>query len=230
MEKRDFTLKNINRNLEEQLRDSDLNFCKMLVQAYDEDLSVTAQYDPPEEFVSLGRGETGDADLYYYGVSPCLDGRELVRCISGLAWQTCDGLSGYLEEHGQWFMVRPQQGEYLPALARYIVVCMASHYGVRIAMNRAQYDRLQAVLAGQGYAPAEIQTIIPYQEHWGTEPFAVVKGCPTRELVAYLEGYRYRRTAISPRANQAEREVEAWTLVETDDGVPQGDTRSLREV
>ena len=52
--KEDFSLYNINKDIDDKISNqgkNDLDFCRMIVNALDENLSVTAEYDSPESFI-----------------------------------------------------------------------------------------------------------------------------------------------------------------------------------
>lgn len=152
MNETDFTIQKFNGEVKptasNQLFGNDLNFGKALVQSFQEKLSVTAQYDPPEHYCALsGKLEPEDRSLtsgddFYYGVSPLLDSRELIRCVSGQSISSEDELEEYIWLHHNFFMLHSGQEKYLLPLAKYIVVSMASHFGIRIRMDEKQYKAL----------------------------------------------------------------------------------------
>lgn len=161
---KEINLKNINNHLAELLKGQDLNFCRALIHDHKEDLSITAKYDPPESFLTLSGEMCSSSSDFYYGVSPCLDKRELIRCISNFELKNMERLNDYINKHGDWFMVHSCQKEYLFALAKYIVVCMASHFGIRIKMGSHIYKELLCFLHDCGYSDDSIKTMLSYSE------------------------------------------------------------------
>ena len=233
MHQDDFTLQNINSDIHNQLKEQkDLNFCKILVHAYKENMSITAKYDPPENYVSLSEKGLSSLNDFYYGVSPGLDPGELIRCISNLELLTADALSNYISQHGDWFMVRNTQKDYLPALARYIVICMASHFGIRIKMNSYVYNDLLCFLKERGYSDDNINAILSYSEKWNAstaieteklwpkESYLTIKGCPTDEVICFLKRYRYHHICneqaipLIDKSGKEKGSVDAWEMAD----------------
>ena len=233
MEKTDFTIRNINQNLAERLQKENLDFCKMIVQAYDEDLSVTAKYDPPEQCVSLSGNV--DPDRFYYGASPRLDGREIIRAISNLELQSADGLHSYLDDHDDWFMMHPNQSEYLYAMAEYIVISMASHFGIRLGVEKDAFADLQTYLTECGYSCAEVSSLLSYDQN-GEQPYLTIRGCPTEELLSYLSRFSYQVKTVFKKGEPVERkseELEVWVMQNADlpeEKKPEAEVRSIREI
>lgn len=211
MKKTEFTLNAFNRDLRNYCRERKLNFCQMLLQAYDEDLSVTARHTPPDAFCSLD--EKALPKEYYYGVSPHLDGKELVEQISSLCWQTAESLDRYVSSHGGWFMAHPWQKDRLRALAVYIVIVMASHYGLRILMDSEQEAALRDCLRMNRYSDAEIGAVLSREEG-----LTVIYGCPTAPLLDHLRRFRFLRTDYDRTDRKSgKREIlEAWRMVDAD--------------
>lgn len=168
----------------------------MLIHNHAEDLSVTAKYDPPKDFISLSRNEVSASNDFYYGVSPCLDKRELMHCISNLELQSIDRFNNYVKKHGDWFMMHSEHKEYLFPLAKYIVICMASHFGIRIKMDYKTYGDLLCFLTECGYSDSNIKTMLSYTGN-GTnsiqpeDPVLTIKGCPTDVIIRFLNRYKY---------------------------------------
>ena len=237
-------LRNINGHLSALLRGQDLDFCKLLIHDHQEDLSITAKYDPPQDFVSLGDEAPSDADAFYYGVSPCLDRQELMRCISSLEVQDAQALEAYVHKHGDWFMIHSAQKVYLPALAKYIVICMASHFGIRIQMEEQVYRAFLNFLQDCGYSAASIKTMLSYsqkadsaqsRESKPKESVLTIRGCPTAEVLRFLEQYEYRRASgesgilrIDGKGGNQKGALAAWEIVDRKDAP--SDAKSIREV
>lgn len=222
-------LKNINQDIENRLRGTELDFCKMLIQTSGEDLSFIAKYAPPESSVSLAESSQTDLNDFYYGVSPCLDSKELIRCISEWELRTADMLHAYIKKNGKWFMVHTDQKDYLPSLASYIMVCMASHFGIRIAMDPQAYQAFVGYLKNDcGYSDQAIQTMISYSEHERgnikpSRPVLTIHGCPTDKVISYLEAFRYeymQEEDAIPLFNQATKKkagtIRACIMMERD--------------
>ena len=244
MQKDDFTLQNINNNLHDRLKEQkNLNYCKMLAHAHEEDLSITAKHDPPDSFVTLSGDGSTISDGFYYGVSPRLDKQELVRCISNLELQNADGLNSYIANHGDWFMTHPAQEEYLPTLARYIVICMASHFGIRIKMEQQKYSEFDHFLTACGYSPESKKTILSYSKDQGqathTEhPILTIKGCPSEKMISFLDRFKYKHLCktdgnpIPLYDNETDEKtddvIEAWEMLLPD--TKSEKSKSIREI
>ena len=228
-------LKNINSYLSELLEGQDLNFCKLLIHDHKEDLSITAEYDPPENFVSLSSDKAATSNDFYYGVSPCLDKDELIRLISNFEVKTADGLNEYIDKHGDWFMMHSNQADYLSALARYIVICMASHFGIKIKMEPSIYDEFRDYLKDRGYSDAGIKTMLSYTEGWNKvktkreqelrpkDSFLTIKGCPTNEVLRFLERYKYIYLCdedaiplIDTKTGKKKGSIDAWAIADNE--------------
>ena len=228
MQREDFTLNNINNNISECLKNNDLNFCKMLVQAYEEDLSVTAKYAPPETWVSLGKTPSKSEKEFYYGVSPLLDGPELIRIISKLDLLTPDALDKYIDSHGEWFMAHAEQKEILPALSRYIVVVMASHFGIQIKTDGGKYvEFLKFLTENCGYPHEAIKTMMSYDEK--TE-ILTVYGCPTVEILEYLDKFSYSEAEVINKNHSLGKveKIHAWLMAEKSPS--NTETKDIREI
>ena len=229
MLKKDFTdnnLKNINNSLSKLLKNQDLDFCKFLIHDHKEDLSVTAKYDPLKKFCSI----SGTSSSSYYGVSPLLDREELVSCISKMEIQNENGLKEYITNHGEWFMVHCDQEEYLFPLAEYIVVCMASHFGIRIKMDQEIYQKFRSFLKEKEYSDESIGTMLSYSESTDKskplvpeESYLTIKGCPTKPIIEFLSKYKYRfldgdQAIPLNDANKGKKKssVEVWEIMDSD--------------
>ena len=241
MQKKDFSLKNINSEICERIKTHDLDFCKMLVHATEEDLSVTAKYDPPKSYYSLSEGEVSCQDGFYYGVSPCLDKQEIVRCVSNLELLSEKKTKEYISSHAEWFMAHSNQKDYLAALARYIVVCMASHFGIRIKMSPQKHIELIDYLTKEcKYSINNLKVLLSFSEEEKRplrpkDSVLTIKGCPTEEIIRFLDKYRYRFLCgdnaiplVDMKTGKQYETLEAWELIDADDAIK--GSKNIKEV
>ncbi|MBQ2110257.1 MAG: hypothetical protein II191_00770 [Clostridia bacterium] len=195
MEKQDFNLKAFNDSFSAALEGSELDFGKMLVQAYDEDLSVTGKYAPPRERVVFGDGlapvtvERADEEApFYYGVSPLLDTGTVMRLLSRAAIFTPEALDGFIAEKKEWFMLHAGQGEYLLPMARYIVLSVAAHFGLRVSVSGELYTCLEEQLKGAGLSGRALAAMLAYDEK---KAVVTVRGFITEQLLDILNGFSF---------------------------------------
>ena len=203
MKRSDVTLANLNDDIRKQIAGGSLGFCKVLAWAFAEKLSVVAKYDPPTEYLTLADStddhlsHSRNVDGYYYGVSPCLDAKELVRLVSSLGLQTEQNLRDYMYTNGKWFSAHCDQGKFLEPLAAYIVVCMASHFGIRMKIGNNYYDQLIKQLHAAGYSDDGIDAFMSLDVKMAGYRCVKIKGCPTDVLLRCLGRYRYVKVEVA---------------------------------
>ncbi len=168
----------------------DIDYGNLFFSNLENKLSVIAKYVPPAEFAGL------DATLqavdvtfgeFYYGVSPRLDSYLIIRSISELKFSDADSLDRFISEHHDFYMLHKGQEAYLPHLARYITLAVASNYGILFKKD----ERLIRSIERTGCCSNSMSQI-RVDQNTGKELIAI-KGCPTHPLLDELDRYRYRR-------------------------------------
>ena len=203
----DISLVNMNDSLREQFaaKGEGLDFCKMIIHPFDEKLSVIAKYSPQSRYYTLKAGKaelSTDPAGFYYGVSPCLDTNQIMKQISCLEINTCDGLMNYIDKTDGWFSVHEDQRGYLKPLAAYIVVCMASHFGIRIETDSNEYERIKNILLAKGYSKSGVGLVLAYDDSIAGHPFMTIKGFPMREVLDSLDGISYEKVNIPTKKGE----------------------------
>lgn len=195
MEKQDFNLKAFNDSFSAALKGNELNFGKMLVQAYDEDLSVIGKYDPPGERVVFDEAlvpvtveKADNEEPFYYGVSPRFDTWTVMRLLSCARIFTPEALDGFIKEHREWFMLHAGQGEYLLPMARYIALSVAAHFGVRAFVSGELYNELAGRLAGVGLSGRSLAAMLTYD---AKKAVVTVRGFISQQLLDILNGFSF---------------------------------------
>ena len=194
MNKSDFTIHNFNADLSRAVSSQDLDFCRLLVMALEDNLSVTAKYTPADgekQYMRLNLDlepvEAEDPDLFYYGVSPALDNSLIISAISGLRLTDATGLDAFISENCGLFMLHKDQLSYIADMARYIVISMASNFGVCLRMTQKEYDRLVSVSGD--FSPTTVRVS---ESENGRVTFKIC-GCPTSDMLRAMEGLRFVR-------------------------------------
>ena len=227
MKRSDIALANLNDDVREQIAGGRLGFCKVLAWAFAEKLSVVAQYDPPSEYLTLAGSSdkhlllSCDVDDYYYGVSPCLDAKELVRLVSSYGLQTMQNLHDYIRKNGKWFSVHRDQFKFLEPLAAYIVVCMASHFGIRMKIRDDYYGQLRAQLQADGYSGDGIDAFMSAGDSVAGYRCVKIKGCPTDVLLKCLKQYSYVKVDVAARerGDGSGSDGTVWEMTKSNEGV-----------
>lgn len=217
MKRADITLSSINDDVHDQLTGERLGFCKILAWAFKEKLSVVAKYDPPEDPVAL----SGGVEDYYYGVSPVLDAGKVSKLVSSLVLQKEADLSRYIHENGNWFSTHGDQKRFLEPLAAYIVVCMASHFGVRIEVGVAEYKQLKCQLREAGYSDPGIDVLMERDTSLKGHPYVKLRGCPPYALLKCLGRYKYIKVEVAPEVLESDlgNGATLWKMTSSSEGV-----------
>ena len=153
---------------------------------------------------------SGPSDCgYYYGVSPRVDSAEIRKFVS----KHDESIEGFLNRHCKDFML-PDTGpngnsnkKLLPALAKYIVICMMSNFGLRFVMSEAQREEIENDLRSQkGFSSESLSVIWSVEpivdgtaENAGKDCVVTVKGRPFGRLFKWLKGYRYKACTLERR-------------------------------
>lgn len=194
MKRAHFTLANFNTTLSGGIKEQNkqqkqkLNYCSAVTKELRK-ISVTLQYDPRvhwSEYAVLGPNlevcSSTDFSSYYYGCSPKIDNQLIVEAISSLALCTAEDLENFIRQHHRLFMLHKDQADFLPDVAKLILITVASKYGICLKLNdsleflAAQADRFPGILS------------IP-----DSREFIKITGCPTRELLELLQYYRFEK-------------------------------------
>lgn len=240
MIKEDFNLKNVNKTIEDFVKNEKLNFCKMVVQSYEEDLSVIGQYKKPCEYFVLDsqlnpiwESNEKNSDEYYYGVSPCIDSKTIVECVSNLRFSTLSKIRQYLIENRNFFMVQEQQKKYLKYLAEYILVVMSSHFGIKVQIEEELYKELlkyleidKKMIAYNDEMDYMEKALEPMGHYNHQRKILTIYGCPTEKLLSFLERYYYKLKKNTD-GNVVEIACEAANVKKEDD---KSEIISIKEV
>ena len=190
-----FTLANFNTTLSRGITEQGkqkkqkLNYCSAVTKE-PRKISVTLHYNPSvhwSEYAVLGPDlevrSSSDFSSYYYGCSPKIDSQLIVKAISALSFRTEEELEAFIRQHHQLFMLHKEQKDFLPDIAKLILLTVASKYGICLKLDdslkflAAQIDRFPGILS------------LPESGE-----FIRISGCPTRELLALLEHYRFEKS------------------------------------
>lgn len=199
MLKDDFSIKKINNEISAYLSKNELNYCKLLFASFGGKLSVTAEYRPPQKYCVLGSDlnpimvetKDGNNNYFYYGVSPFLDNRIIMECISGLRITNEKELDIFVKKHCDYFMLHAGQEDYLVDFAKLITITMLSHFGIKIKAEAQQYHSLVRELQNEDairFSSDSIKTFLHFDEESGV---ITVSGCPASQLIERLDKYSY---------------------------------------
>ncbi len=198
MQKQDYNLNNTNQIIAEKIKGKNLDYCHVLVQSFEKNLSVVGEYKPlfsfidgNNEYVKLVDGDKAqtveDGGDFFYGVSPAFDSKIAIENVSSLAIKTEADLNKLFEDKKttDCFMLHVGQEKYLPALSRLIALAVFSHFGICIKMSKQQYDDLCSYFLNEKaiYNEAQLNTLCHFDHKKGC---LVLTGCPTQELLDYL--------------------------------------------
>ena len=135
---RDFSISKFNETMQKDVSKQKLNFCKAIILSHKK-ISVTLEYKPTlfhKQYAilkpDLSVDFRNDFTSYYYGASPKIDSFSVIDAISKLSFTTSEGLDTYISKHCAEFMLHEDQAEYLPDIARLILLTVSSKYGIRI--------------------------------------------------------------------------------------------------
>ncbi|MBQ5967972.1 MAG: hypothetical protein IJL60_09405 [Clostridiales bacterium] len=231
MNENNYSIEKLNECCESVLGGQDLNFGKAIVQSYKHDLSVCAKYQAPGSYCvliddngklkgasinDLSPQEKAERGEFYYGVSPKLDSKKLIKLLATRRVKTSKDLGDFVRDNLSLFALHENQKNYLPSVAKYIVVCMAHHFGLRLGFNKRQTDEIIEALENKGYSREAINTLLKYDDQ---NKCLVVHGFPTIELLGILNDYKYSRRIETKEGKKKKQAylMEVW--VPEKDGV-----------
>ena len=183
-------LKKLNNLVEQRIYAKNLNFCKLLRPRKNGKISIVGQYTPcyGGTYVKLKKEDitrtetSNDFSKYYYGISPRIDGSLLVKAISSLS--LCDemGLTAFIAEHCDDFMLHEKDKKYLLSMAKYFLLSVCSNYGIKIFFdNRADLEYVYNAF------PNANEVLF----HRGTNNYLSICGCPTRDIISFFSAYKF---------------------------------------
>lgn len=186
MKPEDFSLSNFNNTMQADIANQRLDFCKALILS-PKKISLTLDYAPDlfsKRYAALNQDLTTcckeDFSGYYYGASPKIDSFSIIDAISALSFQSQEHLDAYLSHHCREFMLHEDQAEFLPHVARLILLTAASKYGIKLK-SCPQLHFLHA-------QESPFSAIVSYRE---AEGILLLSGCPYKELLQLLAPYRF---------------------------------------
>ncbi len=182
----DFSISKFNDTMQEDVSKQALNFCKAVILSPTK-ISLTLKHSPEHIHTryavlnpDLSVDYRNDFAYYYYGVSPKIDSFSVIDAISNLTFMTIEGLNTYISGHCTEFMLHEDQAEYLPDVAKLILLTVASKYGIEIK----RCDELNFLTD----ADSAFSAIVSRDK---TEDTFLFHGCPCPELIERLKPYRF---------------------------------------
>ena len=145
-----------------------------------------------------------------------------MKLISGLKITTGDALIKYLDSTDGLFSVYEDQRDFLKPLAAYIVVCMASHFGIRIETSAVEYRRIKDAMLEKGYSEAGVGQVLAYDDSVARHPFMTVKGFPMQEILDFLGGLKYEKvkaTVVNDKEGRINDNVAVWRPTSGNNGI-----------
>ena len=222
MGENNYTIEKLNAGCRKVLDGQDLDFGMAIVQSYKHDLSVCAKYQAPKEYCvlinkneqlkpvnigSLSLTEREDRGEFYYGVSPKLDSKTLLDLFSHRIITSRQDLDNFVLRNCELFALHENQKDYLPYVAKYIVVSMANHFGLRLGFNESQANGLMGELEKKLYSHEAIRTILKYDKQ---NQCLIVYGFPTEEVLSVLGKYKYSRRFSKRDVKKKTDSLEVW--------------------
>lgn len=172
--------------MQEDVSKQALNFCKAIVLSHKK-ISFTLNHKPEQIFSryavlneDLTVGYQEDFSDFYYGVSPRIDSFSIIDAISALSFQSTEGLNLFISKHCSEFMLHEDQAEFLPDVAKLILLTLASKYGVEF-QDCAELNFLSE-------ADGDFSAIVSRNQKAGT---LRLHGCPCLDLAERLKEYRF---------------------------------------
>lgn len=196
MKATDFNLTNTNAAIREATKEQSVNYCQMLAMPFLKNLSVVAKEDTSHRFVTLDENlQTVPIDTKnaYFGASPLVDNKLILEAIASLRFTTKEKLDAFISEHHDKFSITEPFANYLPSLARYIVITFASNFRITITISPDQplwqkFERFQCE------NPCAVCTETKEDDDGNKIPFGFsVMGCPTQPMLDFLSQFRYVR-------------------------------------
>lgn len=184
----DFSIGRFNHTCQEDVSKQDINFCKTIILSYRK-ISVTVKYCPDymhSDYAVLDPNLKpvlcSDFTSYYYGASPRIDNALIIKALSDLRFSTIESLEKFISEHCSDFMLHRDQAEYLPDVAKLILLTVASKYGITFKLC----DELSLLINAADRFP----DIVAVNQK---ERTINLHGCPTIELIDLLKPLRFMR-------------------------------------
>ena len=159
---KDFNLKKLNICLNKLLKKEEIDFCSPIACSFNGEFPVIGKYRKPSEIrtvvVTLDKNLCPvqiNNDDFYYGVSPKLNAQLISDAIVNGRFRSELELDCFIKEHCSLFMLYNWQATYLLDFARYVVLAVASKYGIKIKWDDifssiiAKYDPFSKILVKQ---------------------------------------------------------------------------------
>lgn len=179
----------INRGLNLSLKDSELNYARFILPSLPGEVAVVAKYAPNffgNTYFTLNAQLNAvaceDWTAFYYGASPELNSSMVVEAISALKFKNEFGLQNFISEHARLFMVHKGQEKFLLPLAKYIVLCFAYNYGIKIDFKDESLAK--SIFESSGM-------IGNFLKLKGS--VLTIHGCPCEQFLSLLRKYKFTK-------------------------------------
>ncbi len=187
----------INNNIQEYLKEKDLNYSRFILPSKEGEVSVIGKYaleyydgykeNFGDSFCGLSAEnnqlkvvESSDFERFYYGISPRFSNSMIMRELAKLSLKNAQGLEQFVIENADLFMLHKGQEKYLPVMAKYFTLCMFYNFGIKIKFQDVNIlDEFKNSFGDKN----------PYLKIKGN--IVTIHGCLTEETIDFLKKYRY---------------------------------------
>ena len=120
----------LNQLLEDQVKDqSGVNFISLIQAASNNNLSITAKYEPLD-YKFMNAKESVEFDNFYYGISPLFNNDVIHDIIVKRQFKSPSDLSQYIEDNYKLFMLYEDSKRYIKPLHKKVILQAIHKFGI----------------------------------------------------------------------------------------------------